>query len=151
MRWRRFGLLLLCLVVGACSTPTSPTTTTRPGVPGNSATWEGTLTRAGASTTVTMTVAQDVSPTSTVLLSGSFVAVYPAATYSGFIVGAIEQNVWNSGLIPFAGRQCAVPLTTTSGTTVLLLTAVDEDRMTGEAILVECEGRTTWTAEFVRR
>jgi len=151
MRWRRIGLLLLCLVSGACSNPTSPTTTTRPGAPRTSVRWEGTLTRAGASTTITMTVEQDVSPSSTILLSGSFVAVYPATTYSGFIVGAIEQNLWNSGLIPFTGRQCAVPLTTTSGTTVLMLTAVDDNRMTGDATLVECEGRTTWAAEFVRR
>jgi len=33
MRRRRIGLLLLCLVSGACSNPTSPTTTTRPGAP----------------------------------------------------------------------------------------------------------------------
>jgi len=42
-------------------------------------------------------------------------------------------------------------LTTTSGTIVLMLTAVDDNRMTGDATLVECEGRTTWAAEFVRR
>ena len=32
----------------------------------------------------------------------------------------------------------------------LMLTGTD-GRMTGEATLIECEGRTTWTAEFVRR
>ena len=97
-----------------------------------------------------MTVEDQVSPTSTVLLSGSFVAVYPTATYSGFIVGAIDQGVWNTALVPFTGRSCPVPLTTASGTTALMLTGND-GRLGGEATLIECEGRTTWTAEFIRR
>ena len=97
-----------------------------------------------------MTVEEQDPPAPIMLLSGTFVGSYPAATYSGFIVGANEQGRWNTALTPFTGRQCLVPLTTASGTTVLMLTAA-EGRMIGEATLIECEGRTTWTAEFVRR
>jgi hypothetical protein len=143
------GVLVTCLLA-ACSSPTSPTTTTGRGSSRPTTRWEGTLTRAGTSATITMTVEDQGSPTPIVLLSGSFVAVYPTATYSGFVAGAIEQGLWNSALIPFTGRSCQVPLTTTSGTTSLMLTAGD-GRMTGEATLIECEGRTTWAAEFVRR
>ena len=149
MRSGLVGLLSTCLLT-ACSSPTSPTTITGPGASRPTTKWEGTLTRAGTSATITMTVEDQGSPTSTILLSGSFVAVYPTATYSGFIAGAIDQGRWNSALIPFTGRACPVPLTTASGTTALILTGAD-GRMTGEATLIECEGRTTWAAEFVRR
>ena len=148
----RSGLVwsLSACLLAACGSPTSPTPITGPRATRPSTRWEGTLTRAGDSATITLSVEDQVSPTSTVLLSGSFTAVYPTATYSGFIAGAIDQGAWNSALSPFAGRACPVPLTTASGTTVLMLTGAD-GRMSGEATLIECEGRTTWTAEFVRR
>jgi hypothetical protein len=149
MRTGLVGLLSVSLLT-ACGSPTSPTPTSGPGATRPTTRWEGTLTRAGASATITITVEDQVSPTATVLLSGSFSAVYPTATYSGFIAGAIDQGVWNSALIPFTGQACPAPLTTASGTTVLMLTA-SHSRMGGEATLIECEGRTTWTAEFVRR
>jgi hypothetical protein len=149
MRSGLIGWLSISLLA-ACSSPTSPTAVTKLGASRPTTRWEGTLTRAGTSATITMTVEDQGSPTSTVLLSGSFVAVYPTATYSGFIAGAIDQGRWNSALIPFTGRACPVPLTTASGTTALILTGAD-GRMTGEASLIECEGRTTWAAEFVRR
>jgi len=83
-------------------------------------------------------------------LLGAFTASYPGVTYTGSAGAFVDRNTWSLTLIPSTNRQCPVPITTTSGTTVLTLTSTGS-RMTGDATLVECEGRTTWAAEFVRR
>ncbi len=61
--WRSC-MLAVAVSASACSSPTSPTTITGPGASRPTTRWEGTLTRAGSSATITMTVEDQGSPTS---------------------------------------------------------------------------------------
>ena len=83
------------------------------------------------------------------LLVGTFVAQYPGVRYEGSAGALVDRNQWALTLIPATTRPCST-LPTQSGTTVLNV-SVAEGQMTGEAVLVECEGSTTWSAEFTRR
>ena len=149
MSWRG-RMLAIAVAASACSSPTSPTINTGPGAPRARARWEGTLTRAGESATIALTLDELPPATPNAFLLGAFTATYPSVTYSGTAAAFTDRDVWSLNLTPSANRPCSVPLTTAHGTTVAVVT-VTASRMTGEATLVECEGRTTWAAEFIRR
>lgn len=148
-RWRSF-MLALAVCASACGSPTSPSMTTMPGAARARARWEGTLTRAGASATISLTLDEPPPATPNAFLFGAFKAVYPSVTYEGTAAAFTDRDEWSLNLMPSANRQCSVPLTTVHGTTVAVVT-VSANHMSGEATLVECEGRTTWAAEFIRR
>lgn len=140
--------LMWCIAAAGCSAPVGPTPVPAPGPPASIA-WQGTLSRPGETAAVSMSVQEQPLGPSTILVQGTFTAAYPAIRYAGTVGGVIEGGRWSGSLLPTASRPCATPLTTADGTTVLVL-ALSGGRMTGEATLVECEGRTTWTADFVR-
>jgi len=150
MRSWRTGVLTIALAAAGCGSPTSPTDITPPGGTRPKATWNGTLSRAGASATVTMTLDEFSAADPNRMLLGAFTAQYPVVSYEGSAGALVDQNQWAITLVPSIPRSCAVPIMIASGTTVLNV-AVVGGRMTGEAILVECEGRSTWTAAFTRR
>jgi hypothetical protein len=146
----RCSMLVVAVFAFACSSPTSPTSTAGPGALRPRVRWEGTLTRAGESATISLTLDELPPATTHAFLLGAFTATYPSVTYSGTAAAFTDRDEWSLNLMPFVNRPCSEPLTTVHGTTVAVMT-VTASRMTGEATLVECEGRTTWTAEFVRR
>jgi hypothetical protein len=147
--WRSCTLGI-AVSVSACGSPTSPSMATVPGTNRARATWEGTLTRGGASATISLTLDEPAPATPNAFLLGAFKAFYPSVTYEGTAAAFTDRDEWSLNLMPYANRPCPVPLTTVHGTTVAVVT-VTANRMSGEATLVECEGRTTWAAEFVRR
>jgi hypothetical protein len=150
MKCWRGRLLALAVAASACNSPTSPSSATGPGAPRARARWEGTLTRAGSTATISLTLDEPPPATPNAFLLGAFTANYPSVTYTGTAAAFTDRDEWSLNLMPSANRPCPVPLTTVHGTTVAVVT-VTASRMTGEATLVECEGRTTWAAEFVRR
>ena len=143
-------VLAITVAASACSNPTAPSIATGPGAPGARVRWDGTLTRAGATATVSLTLDEPPPSTPNAFLLGAFTANYPSVTYAGSAAAFTDHDRWSLNLMPSANQPCAVPLTTVHGTTAVVVT-VTERRMIGEATLVECEGRTTWNAEFVRR
>lgn len=147
--WRS-SMLAIAVTASACGTPTSPSVTMVPATVRARATWEGTLTRAGASASISLTLDEPPAATPNAFLFGAFKAVYPSVIYEGTAAAFRDGDEWSLNLMPSANRPCPVPLTTVHGTTVAVVT-VSANRMSGEAVLVECEGRTTWAAEFIRR
>jgi len=147
--WRSC-VLAIAVAASACGSPTSPSMVTEPGAARPQARWEGTLTRSGASATISLTLDELPPSTPNAFLLGAFKAVYPSVTYEGTAAAFTDRDEWSLNLMPSANRPCPVPLTTVHGTTVAVVT-VTANRMSGEATLVECEGRTTWAAEFIRR
>lgn len=144
----RCSWVLSCVVAAGCGSPVGPTPAPMPGHPASAA-WQGTLSRPGETAAISMTVREQPLGSSTILVQGTFTATYPAIRYSGTVGGVIEGARWSGSLLPAVSRHCPTPLTTADGTTVLVL-SLSGGRMTGEATLVECEGRTTWAADFVR-
>jgi hypothetical protein len=150
MKRGRSHVAAMVVAASACSSPTSPSMNAGPGAHQARSRWEGTLTRAGASATIALTLDEPPPATPNAFLLGAFTAHYPSVTYSGTAAAFTDRDEWSLNLMPSADRPCSVPLTTVHGTTVAVVT-VTASRMTGEATLVECGSRTTWTAEFVRR
>ena len=147
--WRS-STLAIAVSTLACGTPTSPSVAMGPATVRARATWEGTLTRPGASATISLTLEEPPAATPNAFLLGTFKAVYPSVTYEGTAAAFTDGDEWSLNLMPSTDRPCPVPLTTVHGTTVAVVT-VSAKRMSGEAVLAECEGRTAWAAEFIRR
>ena len=150
MNMWRGHIFAVAIAASACGSPTSPSATTALSASRVLARWEGTLTRAGASATISLTLDEPPPATPNAFLRGTFTAVYPTVTYTGTAAAFTDRDEWSLNLMPSVNRPCPVPLTVVHGTTVAVVT-VTTSRMTGAATLVECEGRTTWAAEFIRR
>lgn len=142
-------LLAIVWVWTACGHPAGPTPVSR-AAPRGSTTWQGHLSRADAMAMTTMTVEERPLGNTTILVEGRFVAVYPSGTISGSVGGVIDGAQWSGVLLPAASRTCPTVQPAADGTTVLTLSQAG-GTLTGQAVHITCEGRTTWNAEFIRR
>lgn len=147
------ALALAVLTLGCNGSPSAPSPVAGgppPGVTVTSATWQGTLTRDGASATVRITATELSAPPAPTAMYGQFEAAFPTVTYHGNASGVTEGQGWLLTLAPTSHGPCGGgAFSLVEGTTQMNLTT-DGDRLVGTANVSTCAGAVRWQASFQR-